>query len=167
MKSKNLIRILSVSTLTITLFRKKMLKNKWLGLLSIIILCFVQFSCKAQKCNTLLINNVETSKIKFLKIDCKPNKSKNNINSIKHIDENIDSMRISIIRRNGMVAESFLCNAVGVNIPVIDRNYNTYVNNLEVLLMIAIDGDLLRIIIFKDEEQSYIYIPLIINDNCH
>jgi len=137
-----------------------MLKNKWLGLLSIIILCFVQFSYKAQKCNTLLINNVDVLQMKFLRIDCDPNK--NNINSIKYIGEPIDSMKISIVREDRII-RNFLCNAVGVNIEVNDRSY---VNDLEELLMISHNGNFLGITVFKNKQQNYFYIPLVLNDNC-
>jgi hypothetical protein len=140
--------------------RTLILKNKWLGLLSIIILCFVQFSCKAQECNTLLINNVDISKMKFLRVDCQ---SKKNINSIKYIGEKIDSIKFTIIRENRIIC-NFLCNPVGVNIEV--DNYE-YANDLEELLMVAHDGEILGITIFKKKEQSYFYIPLILNDNCH
>lgn len=139
----------------------QILKNKWLGLLSIIILCFVQFSCKAQECNTLLINNIEVSKIKFLKIDCSDNKKV--IESIRYTDNTIDSMKMSIIRHNGMIAESFLCNEVGVSIDI----DNTYVDNLGILIDIASNMDLLGFTIFKEGKESYFYIPLIVSDNCH
>jgi hypothetical protein len=138
----------------------KILKNKWLGLLSIIILCFVQFSYKAQKCNTLLINNVDISQMKFLRVDCQ---SKRNINSIKYIGETIDSMKISIIREKRIIC-NFLCNSVGVNIEVDDYKY---LNDLEELLMVAHDGELLGITIFKNKKENYFYIPLILNENCH
>ena len=162
MKFKNLIRILSVPTLSIMFHRKKMLKNKWLGLLSIIILCFVQFSYKAQKCNKLLINNVDISQMKFLRIDCDPNKNKDNINSIKYIGETIDSMKLSILREDRFISH-FLCNAVGVNIEV--DNYE-YVNDLEELLMVSHNGEVLSITVFKNKQQSYFYIPLLLNENC-
>ncbi|WP_375559474.1 hypothetical protein ACE193_17285 [Bernardetia sp. OM2101] len=125
------------------------------------ILFFTQFSCKAQNCNTLFINDIEVSKIQFLKINCPSNKKV--IESISYTDSTIDSMKISIIRSNGMVAESFLCNDVGVNIDIDD----TYVNDLEILISIASNMDLLSFTIFKKKEKIYIYIPLIVNDNCH
>ncbi|WP_375559844.1 hypothetical protein ACE193_19255 [Bernardetia sp. OM2101] len=138
------------------------MKNKWLGLLSIIILCFVQFSYKAQKCNTLFINNVDILQMKFLKVDCKPNK--NNINSIKYIGETIDSIKFSILRKDRIIA-NFLCNPVGVNIEV--NNNNRYVNDLEELLMISHTGNYLGITVFKNKKENYFYIPLILNDNCY
>ncbi|WP_338793036.1 hypothetical protein [Bernardetia sp. MNP-M8] len=153
MKSKNLIRIVHIS----------ILKNKCLGLLSIIILCFVQFSYKSQKCNTLLINNVDISKMKVLRVDCNPNKNKNNIHSIKYIGETIDSIKFSILRKDKIIA-NFLCNPVGVNIDV---NNNRYVNDLEELLMISHNGNFLGITIFKNKQQNYFYIPLILNENCY
>lgn len=142
----------------------QILKNKWLGLLLIIILCFVQFSYKAQKCNTLLINNVEVSKIKFLKIDCEPNKNKDNIHSIKYIGKTVDSIKFSILRKDKIIA-NFLCNPVGINIEV--NNNNRYVNDLEELLMISHNGNYLGITVFKNKQQNYFYIPLILDYNCH
>ncbi|WP_338763799.1 hypothetical protein WAF17_20445 [Bernardetia sp. ABR2-2B] len=78
-------------------------------------------------------------------------------------------MRISIIRHNGMIAESFLCNEIGVSIPTMDNKASlyTYVDDLEILISIASNMDLLGFTIFKEGEESYFYIPLIVNDNCH
>ena len=158
--------VVNIKTLSImkfkNLIRKKILKNKWLGLFSIIILCFVQFSYKAQKCNTLLINNVDISKMNVLRVDCNPNENKKNINSIKYIGETIDSMKLSILREDRFIRH-FLCNSVGVNIEV--DNYE-YVNDLEELLMVSHNGEVLSITIFNNRQQNYFYIPLILNDNC-
>ena len=162
MKSKNLTKILSVLTLTIIPLRIMVLKNKSLRLFSVIILCFIQFSYKAQKCNTLLINNVDILQMKFLRIDCDPNKNKDNIHSIKYIGETIDSIKFSIVRKDRIIS-NFLCNVVGVNIEV---NDNRYVNDLEELLMISHNGNFLGITVFKNKQQNYFYIPLVLNENC-
>jgi hypothetical protein len=142
--------------------KTQILKNKYLGLVSIIILCFVQFSYKAQECNTLLINNVDISKMRTLRVDCNPNK--NNIHSIKYIGEKIDSLKFSILRKDKIIA-NFLCSPVGVNIEI--NNNNRYVNDLEELLMISHNGNYLGITVFKNKEENYFYIPLVLNDNCN